>query len=425
LEFFFCSAGERSAMKYATIVLCHAIALSLAIPITAVAVTIETVAVGDPGNAADTSWSHGNYGAVDYSYRIGKYEVTNDQYAAFLNAVASMDTHGLYNSLMTTHVTGGIVRSGNSGSYFYEVKPNMGNKHVNMVNFWDAARFVNWLNNGQRTGPQDATTTEDGTYFLNGVTLPDNALVVRKPGATWFLPTDAEWYKAAYYQPTSQGGDSESYWRYATRSNSPPAVALADSIGNIANPGSQIANSSGAAECSGSTPNGNVTTVGSAGPLSASYYGTFDQAGNVAEWNEGFPTGVRVVRAGGFGESSNVNAASGYRSGGMQLYSSNWGFRVATLLAVPPIPGDADSDGDVDGADFVIWQTNFGNPTTGIPPVPGDFDGDADCDGADFVVWQTNFPFTPSAALVPEPSATLVALLCLPVFGFATRRRLI
>jgi autotransporter-associated beta strand protein len=72
-------------------------------------------------------------------------------------------------------------------------------------------------------------------------------------------------------------------------------------------------------------------------------------------------------------------------------------------------PGDFDSDGDVDGADFVAWQTNF--PTaTGATLAQGDADGDGDVDGADFVVWQTNFPFTPGpgASPVPEPQSWLL-----------------
>src|SRR4029078_12051788 len=68
--------------------------------------------------------------------------------------------------------------------------------------------------------------------------------------------------------------------------------------------------------------------------------------------------------------------------------------------------GDFDSDGDVDGADFVAWQTNFPK-TSGATLAQGDADGDGEVDGADFVVCQTNFPFTPGpgASPVPEPSA--------------------
>jgi hypothetical protein len=68
------------------------------------------------------------------------------------------------------------------------------------------------------------------------------------------------------------------------------------------------------------------------------------------------------------------------------------------------VAGDFDGDGDVDGADFVVWQTNF-PLASGATFAQGDADGDGDVDGADFVVWQTNFPTPPApgAALLPEP----------------------
>jgi endonuclease/exonuclease/phosphatase family metal-dependent hydrolase len=78
---------------------------------------------------------------------------------------------------------------------------------------------------------------------------------------------------------------------------------------------------------------------------------------------------------------------------------------------VAAVAGDFDSDGDVDGADFVAWQTNFPK-ATGATRAQGDADNDGDVDGADFVVWQTNFPYNPSPGIsqVPEPSAgTLLA----------------
>jgi hypothetical protein len=81
------------------------------------------------------------------------------------------------------------------------------------------------------------------------------------------------------------------------------------------------------------------------------------------------------------------------------------------VLPTGPHPGDFDSDGDVDGADFVAWQTNFPKSSAALPS-EGDADGDGDVDGADFVVWQTNFPFTPApgTSAVPEPSAFILAL---------------
>jgi fibronectin-binding autotransporter adhesin len=93
-------------------------------------------------------------------------------------------------------------------------------------------------------------------------------------------------------------------------------------------------------------------------------------------------------------------------------------------VSVGNVPGDFDSDGDVDGADFVAWQTSF-PIASGATPAQGDADADGDVDGADFVVWQTNFPFAPGpgASPVPEPAAWQVAVaLCgLLVLG---RRRL-
>jgi hypothetical protein len=82
-------------------------------------------------------------------------------------------------------------------------------------------------------------------------------------------------------------------------------------------------------------------------------------------------------------------------------------------------PGDFDGDGDVDGADFVAWQTVFPSRVGGDDI--GDHDGDVD--GADFVVWQTNFPYTPSPATVPEPSTIALVLLSVPALFALYRRR--
>jgi formylglycine-generating enzyme required for sulfatase activity len=87
------------------------------------AVDIEWVTVGDPGNPADTDPSTYRCGpsmdqpcgAVAYTYRISKYEITNVQYAEFLNAVAATDTYGLYNASMGSpeyFYFGGITQSG-------------------------------------------------------------------------------------------------------------------------------------------------------------------------------------------------------------------------------------------------------------------------------------------------------------------------
>ena len=97
--------------------------LVIAFPADAV-VDIEWVTVGDPGNACDPQ-SLGCFGAVSYEYQIGKYEVTNAQYAEFLNAVAATDANSLYNTNMgSASAFGGISRSGTSGSFMYSTISN-------------------------------------------------------------------------------------------------------------------------------------------------------------------------------------------------------------------------------------------------------------------------------------------------------------
>ena len=262
------------------------------------AVTIDYVTVGDTGNAADPS-TGGLYGAVAYAYQIGKYEVTNAHYAEFLNNTAASNPNGLFNASMGSDGRGGITQSGSSGSFSYAVKANMGDKPVNFVSIADAMRFTNWINNGQ-----GAATTESGAYDM---TISADT-VVHSGSANVWLPTEDEWYKAAYYQPTAAGGDTDNYWLYATQSNTIPTVGTVDANGNITNDAANLANYTSGAIWNGQT--GNVTTVGSAGATSDSYYGAYDLGGNVREWNEAIISNARGVRGGSWLFSENFLRAS-------------------------------------------------------------------------------------------------------------------
>lgn len=292
---------------------------------TALAVTIPTVPVGNAGNAIDNQG--GGVGSVSYDYRIGTTEVTNAQYAEFLNAKAASDPLGLYSIGMASDARGGITRSGASGGYTYASKTNMADKPVNYVSWYDAIRFANWLHNGQGSGD-----TETGAYtILGGTATPINGLsITRNAGAIWFLPSEDEWYKAAYHQPAAQGGDVDDYWHYPTASNSIPTLATANSVGDIGNPGANVVNCASGADWN--SRNGNVTTVGSAGPLSDSFYGTADQGGNVAEWNEFlFSATTRGVRGGSF-ESTAPYLGTWTNSGSPPIFElPAIGFRVATV----------------------------------------------------------------------------------------------
>jgi len=236
-------------------------------------VVVETVTVGNAGNVPDT---HGDgYGAVDYVYEIGKYEVTAGQYTEFLNAVAVTDAYGLWESAMED-IFGArgcnIQRSGSSGSYAYSVPPDWADRPVNYVSWGSAARLSNWMHNGQPTGAQDLSTTEDGSYYLNGATT-DTELenITRRPGATWAIPSEDEWYKAAYHK---NDGATGNYWDYPTGTDEQPSNYLIDpDPGNNANFSEVLGLPYWRTEV-GEFEN------------SQSPYGTFDMGGNLSEWNE-------------------------------------------------------------------------------------------------------------------------------------------
>lgn len=298
-------------------------ALVLAVPFVASALTIDMVTVGNPGNDATPAGD----GSVGYVYQIGTFEIMNSQYVEFLNSVAATDTYGLYNTAMGTDARGGIARSGSSGSYTYSVRADMADKPVNYVSFYDAVRFVNWLENAQPSGGQTDNVTETGSYtlFTDGSTTTN--VSDRGTGATWVIPTDEEWFKAAYYDPTA--GATSNYWLYPTRSDSVPAMALADATGDITNAGFNVANYNQGADWNGQ--NGNVTTVGGAGELSASYYGTFDQGGNVQEWIEGLVGTNRVMRGGSFAVNELSLRYSIFGAGSPYNETSQFGFRIAMI----------------------------------------------------------------------------------------------
>jgi formylglycine-generating enzyme required for sulfatase activity len=297
--------------------------------------SVQFVAVGEPGNLPDTAT--GNiYGAVPYSYNIGKYDVTLGQYVQFLNAVAATDTYACYNANMAGSSGAfpfGIAQNGTPGTYSYSVtgaNPQAANMPVYEESWGDAARFCNWLQNGQKTGAEGNGTTEIGSYLMSGATTDAALMAVASPAHSgsgapqYFIPSENDWYKAAYYKSV---GTNAGYWTYPTQSNSVPSnsLVLAGTNNNDAN----FYNNAYTDSTNYLTPVG--TFVASPSP-----YGTFDQGGELWQWNETAVTSSsRGLRGGDFNDPYNDLASSGLADGGPTGHSIIIGFRVASSIVVP------------------------------------------------------------------------------------------
>jgi formylglycine-generating enzyme len=242
------------------------------------------IGIGNPHNLPDGT----GYGAVNYNFHIGKFEVDNEQYTIFLNAVdpSGGNARNLYNGNMGSDLRGGITKlSSNPSGAKYIVKTNMMDKPVIYVSFFDACRFCNWLHNGQGSG-----STETGAYDLTA-TEPPNLSVTRSPFARYFLPNENEWYKAAYYS------GANTYYLYPTHANTAPVQTGCNSNGDLNVTDDNLANYNFTADWN--SLDGNVTTVGSGGFSAESQYGCADMAGNVFEWNEAIiETNSRCIRGG-------------------------------------------------------------------------------------------------------------------------------
>ena len=148
---------------------------------------IDFVSIGHAGNVADTT----GYGAVGYSYRIGKTEVSIDQ---FLKARAA----------------DGRIGSGDENYWNDGTRTVGGSAPASVVTWFSAAKFCNWLTTG------DAYA---GVYQFNGSgTMTGIDRNYRNGfGLAYVLPSEDEWYKAAYFKPDGSG-----YSLYASGLDSTP-----------------------------------------------------------------------------------------------------------------------------------------------------------------------------------------------------------
>ena len=257
--------------------------------------TIDFVRVGSAGNAADTT----GYGAVPYEYRVGTYEVTQD---AVTKAMAS----GL------ADVTAGEWT---------------GNQPVAPFSWYEAAAFVNWLNTSSgKTAAYDLTFSS-GSWSMalwssEQAWTAGGTNLYRNKNAFYFLPSENEWYKAAYYNAAGAN-----YFLFPTASNIDPIAVASGTNANTAN-----------YNFAGLQPAA-VTDAGGLSPVL-----TMGQGGNVSEWMESAFDGTnssasqdRAVRGGSYqsvyypGIITNPLISSARGIGVPSNEIRNLGFRVASV----------------------------------------------------------------------------------------------
>jgi len=318
---------------------------------------IEFVTIGNPGNVADTTGDPNPGGKVDYTYRIGKFEVSEQM-------------------ITKANTLGGLGITKNSRG------PD---KPATEVSWFEAAKFVNWLN-----GSTPAYKFDIGGNFQlwqSGDAGYDPNNLYRNSLATYFLPSVDEWYKAAYYDP-----NGSVYYDYPTGSDSAPTAVASGTAADTA-----VWNQTGPAD---------ITQAGGLSP-----YGTMGQGGNVWEWEEtegdylnDSTSSARGVRGGDWLQFAPTLLRSSIRfnHNGPSIEASNFGFRVASIAESPPIDADFDNDGDVDGFDFLVLQQGLGTI----------YDAD------DLTDWENNYGFgtvaaATAASSIPEPTTSALALAAL------------
>jgi sulfatase modifying factor 1 len=289
-------------------------------------ITIDYRFITNPGNAANTN----GWGAVSEVFKMAATETTNTQYVEFLNTVdpTGANTNAIYNSQMQIQTNGGITfNAGGSNGSKYAVKSgtapsgsSYGSMPVTYVNWFSAARFANWLNNGATS----ASSTETGAYSLNNAT--GGTIVARNPGATVYLPSRDEWYKAGFY-------DGSAYKTWATNSNSTPTNTVTNlSLANAANYGSS------------ETPTVGPLSVGSY-TNTTSAYGLYDMIGNVTEMTDTIngSNANQYQQFSGNWQISTTNignwSATGSARWGASAVGSTGGAALGFRVAAVPEPG--------------------------------------------------------------------------------------
>ncbi len=245
-------------------------------------IDIDFVTIGDAGNAGDTrgAANPSGSGAVNYTYQLGKYEVTNGQWDAFVSAAGAP--------------------TGNPSNAYDESATWTGTDvPTNEVSWYEAAQFCNYLTTGDKSlGAYQFSGNNTNPGDFEGI---DRDSAVSTYGMVYVIPTEDEWYKAAYY--TGSG-----YSTYANGTDTAPAASV-DTNYEWA-----------------------IGQPWDFGDGTQEQNGTFDMMGNVYEWNEALIGSNRGIRGGSSYSVGGIYLSSSYRNYTIPYDESyGIGFRVASV----------------------------------------------------------------------------------------------
>ncbi len=246
--------------------------------------TINPVKVADAGNQGDPN-AYG-WGAIAYEFWVGKNDVTVEEYAVFLNAVAQKDPLHLYDARMWSEQWPLIQRSGPDaqGNFHYQANKATSRYPIIFINYKNAQRYCNWLENGKPNGTETANTTETGTYNLLS---SKTSIAPAKKKATFRLPTNEEYHKITYYKG---GSLNAGFYKYPTQTDTLPQSHSIDPNGiHNLNIGlsSQGTDGRNFLQNIGNTihlPTFPNESYDGSNPHSVGFYGTHDDGGNIAQW---------------------------------------------------------------------------------------------------------------------------------------------
>jgi formylglycine-generating enzyme required for sulfatase activity len=274
-----------------------------------------------PGTEVDVQYTEqGNalyYGAVDTYYEIGKYEVTVDQFNAFRNSPEGQAarTDG---SVLEDYWSDGTDGSRNVG----------GDAPVVNVSLNEAMQYCNWLTSGDpERGAYTFIDGTAGTYALIDRDAAAATLDGNNGNWVYVLPTENEWYRAAYRRPDGSGFSDFSNGADDSTQNETPIAKVDDSN----------------ADYTEWTTGWNYDTkqMRDAGFGTMEQNGTFNMNGNVFEWLEqvvyGSDAFVFTAQRGGTAMKDYAFMASGYREGGLRPWQDDYdiGFRIARVVPIP------------------------------------------------------------------------------------------